>query len=268
MPTLILPPRYTPDTIAMRKAALAAGWEVERLSSWRVPDELVGRNVVLYGEPLFAAAVADALGVVLLEPALDWLAALVPDYRQREIWLTTLGDARRLKEPRFVKPADDKCFQAKVYDSGVQLPANAVIPDVTPVLVSEPVDWHVEFRCFVLGRSIVTLSPYWRDGALAEDESGQWSDPRGDEAREFAAAVVGDLAVALPPAVVVDVGLIAGRGWAVVEANAAWGSGIYGCDPAEVLTVVRRSCVPRGHVTIEDRRWIVARGDAVPPLGC
>jgi hypothetical protein len=36
-----------------------------------------------------------------------------------------------------------------------------------------------------------------------------------------------------------DVGVIQHRGWAVVELNAAWGAGIYGCDPDEVLEVVR-----------------------------
>jgi hypothetical protein len=38
---------------------------------------------------------------------------------------------------------------------------------------------------------------------------------------------------------VVDVGRVAGRGWAVVEANPAWGSGLYGCDAARVLPVLR-----------------------------
>src|SRR5262245_38856761 len=38
--------------------------------------------------------------------------------------------------------------------------------------------------------------------------------------------------VALPPAFVVDVGLIEGRGWAVVEFNPAWCSGLLGaCNP-------------------------------------
>ena len=42
MPTLILPPRYTSDSIGVSKAAVQAGWEVERLSSWRVPAHLQG----------------------------------------------------------------------------------------------------------------------------------------------------------------------------------------------------------------------------------
>jgi hypothetical protein len=45
--------------------------------------------------------------------------------------------------------------------------------------------------------------------------------------------------------VVLDVGVIGERGWAVIETNAAWGSGIYGCDPKAVLQVIRRACVRR-----------------------
>lgn len=48
----------------------------------------------------------------------------------------------------------------------------------------------------------------------------------------------------LPRAAVIDVGVIAGRGWAVVEQNAAWGSGIYGCDPQQVLEVLRHAATP------------------------
>lgn len=42
-------------------------------------------------------------------------------------------------------------------------------------------------------------------------------------------------AIEMPAAIALDVGLIKGRGWAVVEANSAWGSGIYGCDPSKML---------------------------------
>ena len=31
----------------------------------------------------------------------------------------------------------------------------------------------------------------------------------------------------------IDAGWIAGKGWAVVEQNAAWGAGIYACDPEQ-----------------------------------
>lgn len=260
MPTLVLPPRFSSDTIAVGNAAEAMGWRVERLSSWRVPEWLVGQDVVLYGEPLFAEAVAESLAIVLLEPTFSWLPTLPATYRQRSVALGTLAEARGLVEPAFIKPADDKCFTAKVYESGSLLPNETVLSGHTPVLIAEPVKWDVEFRCFVLEREIVTLSPYLKAGQLAQDEEGDWIDPRMNEAREFAAQVVTDSNVPLPPAVVIDVGLIAGRGWAALEANAAWGSGIYGCDPSKVLRVVRRSCLRPEKVTELDRPWVIARG--------
>ncbi|WP_243490476.1 hypothetical protein [Massilia violaceinigra] len=45
----------------------------------------------------------------------------------------------------------------------------------------------------------------------------------------------------LPAATVVDVGAIAGLGWACVEQNTAWGAGIHGCDPARVPAVLQRT---------------------------
>jgi len=208
---------------------------------------------------LFAAVIAESLGVVLLEPAFDWLPTLPTQYRGREVRLTPLGHARLLKITRFVKPVDLKYFVAKVYDSGDQLPVETAPTDSTPVLISEPVHWEVEYRCFVLERQVAAISPYLRDGKLAQDEAGHWIDSRTAEALHFAQSFVRDAAIELPPGVVVDVGFIRHGGWAVVEANAAWGSGIYGCDPQLVLPVVRRSCLPCGSVSAADRQSVVTR---------
>jgi hypothetical protein len=251
MPTLILPPRYTPDSIAVSQAAARAGWGVERLPSWRVPDHLKGGEVVLYGEPLFAAVVADDLGVSLLEPSPGWLAGLPRELTRRPVRLATLAEARTLTRPTFVKPAQDKCFPARVYESGQELPGKDVLPGTTPVLTAGPVDWQVEFRCFSLDGEVVTLSPYWRDGRLAQAEDGSWGATENEllGAREFATAVLRDPRASLPQAIVLDVGIIRGEGWAVVEANAAWGSGIYGCDPDQVLRVIRRACGTAGSRT-------------------
>ncbi len=58
----------------------------------------------------------------------------------------------------------------------------------------------------------------------------------------FVEKMLADPRVVLPRAVVLDVGVIDGRGWAAVELNAAWGSGLYGCDAAEALQVLREAC--------------------------
>ncbi|WAS92153.1 ATP-grasp domain-containing protein [Nannocystis punicea] len=57
--------------------------------------------------------------------------------------------------------------------------------------------------------------------------------------------------------VVIDVGAIEDRGWAVAEANPAWASGLCGCEPARVLAVLR-ACVVAGEAS-EAARWLRPR---------
>ena len=259
MPTLLLPPRITPDSEELQHAALTLGWRVERLENWRPPEHLRHEDLVLYGEPLFADVVAGPLGLALLEPPADWLTRLPRRYLQRDMRMITLAEARRQDQPAFMKPAQDKCFPSGVYASGAALPENsAALPEVTPVLLAEPVEWEVEYRCFVLEREVMALSPYLRQGKLALAPDGSWpaSQEEIKEARRYIGSFLADLDVPLPPAVVVDIGLVAGRGWAIVEANAAWGSGIYGCEPEQVLAVLRRATRKEEAVAPEERPWV------------
>lgn len=242
MPTLILTPRFTDDSQALWRAAIRAGWAVERLPSWRVPPELRSAvEPVLYLEGLFGPTFAAEFGLRLPEPPEDWLPRQPYDYRRREVTLTNLGKARGLTEPAFVKPPNTKGFLARVYPP-FELPRD--YDDQTPVLVAEPVEWEREYRCFVLDRSLRTLSIYLRDGVLQRDCQWAQSEAEAEEARAFVVQVLTDPRVDLPRATVVDVGVIRGRGWAVVEQNAAWASGIYGCDPDEVLQVLRHAALP------------------------
>lgn len=110
-----------------------------------------------------------------------------------------------------------------------------------PVLVSDVVAWEMEFRCFVLHRSLRTYSLYSRHGELQRESEYASAADEDRELEAFMAALLADPRVDLPAATVVDVGLIAGAGWACVEQNAAWGAGIYGCDPAIVLEVLRHA---------------------------
>lgn len=249
-PLLILPPRHGPDPQALWRAAIAAGWEIQRLSNWR-EEVLSGEHpIVIYGEPLFAQAVADRLGLVLVYPPDDFLPSIGGRFTHRKVILTTLRGARRITERSFIKPANDKTFAARVYASGVELPEGA--DEDTPVLVSEVVEWRIEFRCFIREGVLATSSPYVRGEGLAQDEEGQWTASEGEHsgAQQFVEHFLQTVDVNLPPAFVLDVGLIPGRGWAVVEANTAWGAGVCGANPSAVLDTLRLTCWP---------------ADAVPP---
>src|SRR5215831_16686278 len=212
--TLILSPRFTPDSMALRDAAIELGWNVERLRTWRPPDELASRDVVPYKEPLFAAVVADTLQLALIEPQLSWVAELPFDLRKREIQFTDLAAARAINRPAFIKPADDKCFQARVYASGIELPEIESLGAQSPVLVSDPVSWESEFRCFVREERVAAMSIYSRNGNLVEPEDGSWpaSPSESKAALDFANLLLKDARVSFPPAGVVDVGVIKDRG--------------------------------------------------------
>lgn len=241
MPTLILTPRFTEDAQVLWRAAGQLGWNVERLTSWRAPDELATvREPVLYLEALFGPTLAAQFGLRLLEPAIDWLPRLPEEFRSRKVVLSTLHEARYLLEPAFVKPPNDKSFPARVY-AGSELPDG--YDEDSPVLVAEVVVWEKEFRCFVLDREPQTLSIYLRHGELQRDQNFAATDAEMADAEAFVKRVLADNRVDFPRAVVLDVGVIAGRGWAVVEQNAAWGSGVYGCDPLKVLAVLRHAAV-------------------------
>ena len=88
---------------------------------------------------MFAAVFADALQLALIEPQLSWVAELPFDLTRREIQFTDLTAARNIDHPAFIKPADDKCFQARVYAMGNELPEIGSLGATTPVLVSDPV---------------------------------------------------------------------------------------------------------------------------------
>lgn len=265
MPTLVLPPRSTLDTESLSQAARRADWDVWAAPGWRLPEGLLPPDPVLYTDVLFADAAATSLGLALLEPPNNWPAQIAQKWLGRQVEYTTLGNARQLCGWWFVKPADEKGFPARVYSCPEELPNAADWSDDTPVLVSPPVTWDVEYRCFVLDGKVVASSPYLRGGELSQLENEQrTSKPfEGDSARRFAQKVLADPETRLPPAFVLDVGRISEprmpprvfHGWAVVEPNAAWGSGLYGCDPDAVLSVLRRSCVPRSTLSSEDAVW-------------
>jgi hypothetical protein len=245
MPTLLLSSRQTDDAQQLWRACIAEKWDVIRVHGWRAP-EISPNDVVVYGEPLFAEHVAQTLGLRLQRPAVDWLPKLPHRWRGREVQLMTLAEARKVSTRSFIKPAEEKCFEARVYSSGAELPPPGPLPEGLAVLVQEVVDWTSEFRCFVLDRKVVTSSAYWRDCKPAKLEDGSWSsnDAELAEANRFCETVLGDQTVSLPDVATVDVGIIRDRGWAVIECNAAFASGIYGCDPVAVLGVLRRTCEP------------------------
>ena len=256
--TLVLSGRHTPDSVALWREAVSSGIDVVRAYGFAVPDVAPGSLPFLYGETIFADAVAEGLGMEVLGPDDGWLPSLPSRFLARNVRLVALADALSSSFPVFVKPPDDKLFPAKVYVSAAELMAVTDGFDLSAqVLVSEPVKFQVEWRSFVVNRSVVASSAYIRDGVLVDDWDGLTGERKA--AMTFVSDLLDDASVALPPAMVIDVGQLAGGDWAVVEGNPAWCSGLCGCDPEAVLQALMYSTVMKGTCDRWARRtWVDA----------
>jgi ATP-grasp domain, R2K clade family 2 len=261
MPTLLLSTWSLPASKALTDAARQTGWRAVALDD--APDIGPREKVVYYGGTDRAMAAATHFHLALLEPPFDLLARLPPEFRRRAVEFARFGDLNRLKALTFVKPADalDKSFDAGIYSSARDIRAPKGVTAQSPVLVAEPVEWSAEFRCFIREGQVAAWSPYisfgrptWKPyapGTLAAQVPAS--------VLSFCDRLFSQSGLSFPPAYVMDVGLIDDRGWAVVEFNPVWCSGVLGADPQKVLAVLERACHIENELSDADRRWVLKR---------
>lgn len=220
---LFLPRSETRDIAELQRACFWSGVRPVRWAPdepWTPLPECSLANATVYGSLRNGRAVAAHLGARVVEPPRDFLCTLPSCYTNRRVALTTLGRVRALGG--FIKPAEGKSFPARAYASGAEIGSG----DDTEVLIAEVVAFAGEARMFVVDREVRAWSMYVGE--------------RDEDALRFARRLLGDVRVDLPPAVVLDVGWIHGRGWSVVEANPVIASSLYDCDPTAVLEVLFR----------------------------
>lgn len=229
------------EILALQIAAKEMGWEVLPAPyGWRLDDDFINEKHkgVPYGSWTFAEVIAQQMSWTLKRNSFDWLAKLPERYTKRQVDFMTLGEAKKITERKFIKPADDKCFDAKVYEPGTFNPP-AIIEDTYPTLVSEPVNFTLEYRCFTFERSVSTWSNYIYHEHLADPK--YWDAvPASAEClpHEFVQEMLHDYNQIENVPSVIDVGYLPGKGWAIIETNEAYSSGLYGCDPIGALKVM------------------------------
>lgn len=248
MATLVLPPLSSADSRCLWEGCFAQpDWEAVQAYRWRAPKV---KDPVLYGELTFCDVLAPQLGIHLLEPPDDFLVNLDRQFTRRKVELMPHAKARTLGYRRFIKPANDKVFEARVYELGEHI-AHRYIDPKTPCLVSDPVELHTEYRCYVLDGRVQTLSAYrWAGMTYVPNRDAT------EAARDFAHQVLRHESCHLPSAVVLDVGFIPGSGLVVIEANQAYASGIYHeADVVKVLPVLARAAGSKP-VSTEDLEFV------------
>lgn len=263
MPALIVYSRYTPSTRALLRAASALGWKTARAQSTPPPEFALETDLAIFGTPPGVYELAQEAKRRLLSCPAGWEAALPEVYRRRWIRSSAFSELELPgDQPFFLKPALSKSFEPAVYTrselAALEVPAEA------QVLLAEPVHFECELRFFVAGRQ-TCASAFTR--VHHEELTRRSAVPASAhrEASEFVERLLADSVVDRPPGFVLDVGLIEGRGWAVVEANEAWAAGLYGCDPVDVLPVLLASCVPLDspkRAWDQARAFLEARGEA------
>ena len=258
MPTLVLSTWSLPASQALADAARVARWGTCAFDE--MANAKIRGKVVFYGGTDRALAVASRFHLALL-------AKLPLEFRQRAVEYGRFGDLGRLKGPTFVKPADalNKTFDAGIYANAREIRTSKRVKSSSPVLLAEPVEWSAEYRCFILEGEVAAWSPYisfgrpvWKPFA-----QGTLAGQTPQNVQLFCGRLFSRSGVSFPPAFVVDVGLIDERGWAVVEFNPAWCSGVLGADPRKVLTVIDRACQDERRLSGADRHWVLDRSQQV-----
>ncbi|MFD7758807.1 ATP-grasp domain-containing protein [Streptomyces microflavus] len=257
--TLVLPPRLTASARKLRDAAVRRGLHVVESAGFSVPElsrapqgravHLRAGAVHLHAGPTFADAVAPALGVAPLEAPADWLARLPYAFTRREIRALPIGEAYLLRRPAFIKSPNDKSISALVYADGSRLPGPDAVDPQTVVLVSDVMTFAAEYRLHLLDGAVHTGSRYAAGGRLR-------LGPPAPDALAFGRDLLAAARQTLPSAIVVDVGVDDEGRWAVVEANAAWGSGCYEADPDRALDTVLRAAGPVTELSAYDRDFV------------
>jgi hypothetical protein len=216
--TLVVPEKHDSERDAVCEVWLRHGGTILRLGRFWEPPSLERSTVRLYGPETFCLVLAQKLRLALVSPDDALLARFAPELLQRRLIETSLSAATsaQLDFPAFIKPVVPKIFRAAVYDTLAYLEeeCEGLSPD-TRILVSELVPIAAEARAFVLDGSMMTIAIYEGNGDLADAVRTAKVVARNPH---------------LPTTCVIDLALIENRGWAVLELNATWGSGLNGCD--------------------------------------
>lgn len=218
--TLVVPEKPDSERDAVAKAWENQGGEVLRLGRFWEPPEMDRRCVRLYGNDTFCLVLAQILDLVLVSPRDELLIEVPSEIVGRKVGVTSLGSVDTLEYPTFAKSLVPKLFSAGVYGSCEEILAAAKdLPMDTLVLYSSIINLACEARVFVLDGKSATWGIYEGSGNVIE-------------ARAFADQVAGQ--VELPKTCVLDLGQLDDGNWVLLEANATWGAGLNGCDPATV----------------------------------
>ena len=222
--TLVISDKPDIERDAVAASWVDAGGDVLRLGRFWDPPVLDPSSTRVYGADSFCQVLAQKVGLSLLSPPDDLLLHLPATVTKRTLSRTIAGDVMSLTYPAFVKSMVPKLMRSRVYESAdaVAAECHGLEPE-TELLVSEIVTLIAEARAWVLDGEVVSIACYEGEHSTVE---------AAELVREVAKSTL------VPATCVIDVALTTDRGWIALEANAAWGAGLTGCDPAAAVRCI------------------------------
>lgn len=234
---IALSPIYSTDSNLINQATYSSDLKSLRCLKWNVPVNERKNIIGVYGEDFFTTHIASQCGFYLSNVKSNWLTNVPNKYVKRTITYEKLKDIS-IKDS-FIKPVDTKYFKAGIYKTKEAIHGYDTLDKNQYVYTSNVVEWDCEIRTFVQNHTIKTYSTYLKNGQYFIDPNIP-KDKDGFE--KFTNAFLSDSEVKLPEAIVIDFGYIKDLGWAVIEANPFYSSGIYACNPEKVLEIITKSC--------------------------
>ena len=223
---LFLPDKPDNERDAVASEWKKAGGQVLRLERFWKPPSITDKDIKVYGNEMFCLVLEHLLDIKLVSPTNNFLEKIDYKWTNREITFSNLSNIDCLKYPLFIKPAVPKLFEPRIIKAAEEMDGErAELNDSTLVITSEIVRFDSEVRCFILHGELKSLGIY--EG-----------NPKLSEAKSFVDAFLFENKKILPNTVVIDIGYIGDKGWAVIEANATWGAGLNGCDAKNVIDCI------------------------------
>jgi len=192
---LLIPDKPDLERDALASSFAKCGGAVHRIGRFWDPPVFDASTVRVCGADSFCLVLQQKLGLTLCSPEDELLLRVPSKFLSRRVIRCTLGEV--LLFPAFVKPIVPKQFRGAVYRTIEELAAECagLLP---AVILSEPVALAAEARTFVMEGRVLDCAVYEGEGKASEAEA-------------FVSALTHEMA--LRRTVVIDVGLIAGRGW-------------------------------------------------------
>ena len=235
---IALSPIYSTDSNLINQATYNRG-DLKSIHclKWNVPFNERNDIIGVYGEDFFTTHAANQCGFYLSNVKNNWLANVPFKYLKRTVTHQKLKDVS-IKDG-FIKPVDTKYFKAGIYKTKEAINGYDSLDKDQYVYTSNVVEWNCEVRTFIQDYEIKTQSTYLKNGKYFIDSNIPIDK---DGFVTFVNEFLNDSKIKLPKAIVVDFGYIKDLGWALIEANPVYSSGIYACDPEKVLEVIINSC--------------------------